>query len=375
MPSKPLTRLIYAASNQSADLFYATKISVPDPFVFLEQNGKRTIVLSKLEVDRGKKHAAVDEVVGLDLLEDPLEKRLKKKPTMGQILIAFLRQRRVKRASVPADFPFGLAHDLGAAGIQLSPIAGLFWPDREFKTGEEIRFMQRAIRLTEIGLARGIEVLRTSEIGPSRQLSWAGKRLTSETLRAEIEIAILRAGGLAMDTIVACGDQACDPHERGSGPLQANSLIIIDVFPRDPKTGYYGDITRTVVRGRAGEAQRKLWSTVREGQELALRGIRIGESGKALQDRVSALFKERGYPTEIRNGRWTGFFHGLGHAFGLDIHEPPRIAATDFKQGQALTVEPGLYLPGVGGVRHEDDGVVVKNGFRVLSNFPKELEI
>ncbi len=375
MPANPPPRLIYAASNESADMFYVTKISVPDPFVFLQQNGRRTIILSKLEVDRGRREAAVDEVVALDTLEKPLEERLKKKPSIGQILTVFLRKRRVKNALVPENFPLGLARQLADAGVQLTPVDGLFWPERESKSVEEIRSIQHAIRITEIGLARGLEVLRACLIWPGRQLSWSGKRLTSEILRTEIDTAILRAGGEPADTIVAGGNQACDPHERGSGPLRANSLILLDIFPRDPKTGYYGDLTRTVVRGRASEAQRKLWHTVWEGQKLALDGIRIGQSGKELQEKVSTFFRDVGYPTEIRNGRWTGFFHGLGHGLGLDLHELPRIAMTEFKKGQALTVEPGLYLPGVGGVRQEDDGVVAESGFRVLSSFPKELEI
>ena len=174
---------------------------------------------------------------------------------------------------------------------------------------------------------------------------------------------------------MAGGDQACDPHHRGSGPLAANSLIILDVFPRAADTGYYGDITRTVLRGKASEAQKRLWHTVLEGQEHALKKIRPGVSGQELQKEVSDLFTDRGFPTEVREGRWTGFFHGLGHGLGLEIHESPRIAATEFKKGQVFTVEPGLYLPTVGGVRHEDDGLVTENGFRVLSKFPKILEL
>jgi Xaa-Pro aminopeptidase len=105
-----------------------------------------------------------------------------------------------------------------------------------------------------------------------------------------------------------------------------------------------------------------------------LQKISAGGSGATLQKEVSEMFKEKGYPAEIRNGRWVGFFHGLGHGLGLDIHEPPRIAKTEFKPGQVFTVEPGLYIPGIGGARIEDDGVVTESGFKVLSKFPKQLE-
>src|SRR5207253_6581053 len=123
-----------------------------------------------------------------------------------------------------------------------------------------------ALRITERGLKRAIETLKASKAGAGKKLRWSGKPLTSEMLRAEIDSAILRAGGIPNGTIVAGGDQACDPHERGFGPLYADSLIILDVFPRDANTGYFGDMTRTVVRGTASDAQRKLWATVKAGQ-------------------------------------------------------------------------------------------------------------
>jgi Xaa-Pro aminopeptidase len=375
MPKNSIARLIYASSESSADMLYATRFFVPDPFLYLEQNGKKSIVLSDLEIDRGRREAKVDEVISLTLIQRPLEKRLKKKPTIEQTIERFLRQRRVRRAAVPSDFPLGLAQALNVSGIKLEPVSGLFDSQREFKREEEIKQLQHAIAMTEVGLERAYEVLRAAEIKPGRKLFWAGKRLTSELLRAEIDCAILRAGGTPLNTIVAGGAQACDPHNRGSGPLAANSLIILDVFPRTADTGYYGDITRTVLRGKASEAQKRLWHTVLEGQEYALQKIRPGVSGQEMQKEVTDLFTSRGYPTEVRDGRWTGFFHGLGHGLGLEIHESPRIAATKFKKGQVFTVEPGLYLPNVGGVRHEDDGVVTENGFRVLSKLPKVLEL
>jgi Xaa-Pro aminopeptidase len=370
-----LPRLIFASSEESADLLYATKFSVPDPVLFLKQNGKTTVLLSDLEIDRGKKEATVDEVLALSSIEGPLETARKGKPPIEKTIATFLRQRHVRKAAVPYNFPAGLANALDKEGITVVPIAGLFWGERESKTEEELQLIRRAIRITETGLARAMEVLQATEIKSGKKLVWAGKALTSERLRVEIETAILHAGGTPAGTIVAGGDQACDPHNRGSGPLKADSLIILDIFPRDARSGYYGDLTRTVIRGKANEAQRALWWTVADAQKLALQKIQPGGSGKALQQEISEIFKQKGYPAEVRDGRWVGFFHGLGHGFGLEIHEPPRIAKADFKKGQVLTVEPGLYFPGVGGVRIEDDGVVTEQGFKVLSKFEKKLEM
>ena len=375
MVNDRLPRLIFASSEESADLLYATKFSVPDPVLFLRQNGKTTVLLSDLEIDRGKKEAKVDEIIALSSIERLLGKGRKGKPPIERTIGYILRERRVRKAAVPYNFPIGLADRLAREGVKVVPIAGLFWRDREFKTEEELRLIRRAIRITEVGLARGIEVLQAAEIKSGKRLVWGGAALTSERLRAEIDSAILHAGGTPTNTIVAGGEQACDPHDLGSGPLKADSLIILDVFPKDGRSGYYGDLTRTVVRGKANEAQRALWSTVLDAQKFALQNIRAGDSGAALQKEVSEYFKEKGYPAEIRNERWVGFFHGLGHGIGLEIHEQPRIAKTNFKTGQVLTVEPGLYFPGVGGVRIEDDGVVTDRGFKVLSKFEKRLEV
>jgi Xaa-Pro aminopeptidase len=152
-------------------------------------------------------------------------------------------------------------------------------------------------------------------------------------------------------------------------------LIILDIFPRDAKTGYWGDLTRTVVRGRASDAQRKLWETVKEGQELALREIKAGIDGMKIHKAIQQLFKKRGYPTEVRKGKHVGFFHGTGHGLGLEIHEYPRLQKVTLRDRQVLTVEPGLYYPGLGGVRHEDVVVVTKTGCKILSRFAKQLEI
>jgi Xaa-Pro aminopeptidase len=376
MATKPgFARLIVAPSDTDADMLYATRIFIGDPFIFLQQNGKRTLVLSDLEIDRAKKNAKADEFVMFSQLEREIQGKAKKAPPYEKVLAHFLTKRGVKKAKVPVNFPLGFANEIKRKGIALETSNGLFWPAREKKTAEEIRLLQRALRITETGMKRGMEILKASKPGAGKKLKWSGKTLTSEILRAEIDSAILRAGGVPTNTIVAGGDQACDPHERGFGPLQANSLIILDIFPRDAKTGYWGDMTRTVVRGRASEQQRKLWEAVKSGQALALKRIKAGADGMSIHKAITELFDRRGFPTEVRNGRRVGFFHGTGHGLGLEIHEYPRLQKVTLKTGQCLTVEPGLYYPGIGGARIEDVVIVEKDGCRILSKFPKQLEI
>jgi Xaa-Pro aminopeptidase len=201
--------------------------------------------------------------------------------------------------------------------------------------------------------------------------------LTSEQIQGVINATIAGLGGAAARTIVAGGNQGCDPHEIGHGPLRAHTTIILDIFPRDMRTGYWGDITRTVVRGRASDAVKKLYAVVGEAQKLAFQKLREGVNGQDVHGGIQELFVSRGYRTGVIRGRMQGFFHGTGHGLGLEIHERPRVGAASevLRAGQVVTVEPGLYYAGVGGVRLEDVAVIQPNGARNLARFPKALEI
>lgn len=377
MPRRNPSRLIYAASERHADQLYATGFRAPDAFAFVQSPAGRTaILLSDLEIDRGRREARVDVVESLTEWQGKLRGSGTVEPEPAAVIAAFARKHGAARPLVPADFPAGLAFALAAHGVEVKPVAGHLWPGREFKSAAEVRSLAAASRLTEIGLARALEVLGAAEIRKDRRLVWGGGVLTAERLRAEIESAILFAGGVPDGTtIVAGGGQACDPHERGHGPLRAHELIILDVFPRAARTGFYGDLTRTVVRGAASEAQRRLWETCLEGQRRALRALRPDVEGRVVMEDVRAYFAAEGYPTEQRDGRWTGFFHGLGHGLGLELHEEPRLGKTTLRPGQVFTVEPGIYVPGLGGVRHEDVVVITETGSRVISRFPKPLEV
>jgi Xaa-Pro aminopeptidase len=368
-----LPRLIFAASDRDPDMLYATGFFVPDAFVFLEQNGERTILLSDLEIDRGAKEARVNRV--LSVSETVAQLGFTETTKTHEWLPAFLKSQSAEAVAVPQNFPFALGKSLEKAGITLTPVEGLFWPSRQIKRAEEVAQLKTALAFTAAGIARGVEVLAAANPDANGVLHWGGSVLTSERLRAEIDCTVLRGGGEPGHTIVAGGEQACDPHERGSGPLRSNELIILDVFPRHAVSGYYGDMTRTVVRGRASDAQRHLWRTVRSGQIHALEGMRPGVSGKTLHEEIKQHFAQEGYPTTRVEGRWRGFFHGTGHGLGLELHEAPRFSETHFTPGQVLTVEPGIYWPGVGGARIEDVVLITEEGVELLSDAPVVLEV
>jgi Xaa-Pro aminopeptidase len=189
--------------------------------------------------------------------------------------------------------------------------------------------------------------------------------------------ALLDDGLLAQHTIVSCGDGACDPHNEGQGPLYAGQTIILDVFPQDMASRYFADITRTVVKGRASNEVRALYDAVLAGQERAFELLRAGVDGASVHAEVQAVFDARGYRAGEVNGRMQGFFHGTGHGLGLEIHELPRVAKlpTVLQTGNVVTVEPGLYYPGLGGVRIEDVAVITDTGYTNLTTFPKVLEV
>jgi Xaa-Pro aminopeptidase len=254
---------------------------------------------------------------------------------------------------------------------------GPFFKDREIKTADEVRKISEALGLAEQGMQAAIKVLRAARIGRDGFLWQRGDKLTSEHIQGVINAAIAVLGGTANHTIVACGNQGCDPHEAGHGPLKAHRPIILDIFPRDARTGYWGDITRTVVRGRASEPVKALYATVAKGQEIAFQKLRDGVNSQDIHEAVHASFRKAGFVTRRRGGRMQGFFHGTGHGLGLEIHELPRVSSVDvtLRAGNVVTVEPGLYYWGIGGVRLEDVALIQARGARNLTTFPKVLEI
>jgi len=369
---------MFADSERDANMLYATGLFVPDPFVYLDLGRRPTLVMSDLEVDRARGQAPHCDILSLSEIQQQLRANGVKHPRSADVIREILRGKKIRRVTVPDNFPLGLARDLEQLGVNVKPRAGTFFAEREIKSAAEVKKISAALMMAEVGMAEAMQVLRLSKIGTGRKLTYRNAPLTSERLRGVIDTAILHAGGLAANTIVAGGKQGCDPHERGFGPLRAHEPIIIDIFPHSQTTGYFGDITRTVVRGRATEAVQKLYKTVKHGQQIAFAQVRAGASTSAIHRAVQIYFEQQGFATGKHNGRMQGFFHGTGHGLGLEIHEAPRMGTTstgELKTGQVVTVEPGLYYPEIGGVRLEDVVLVTRTGNKNLTKFEKVLEL
>ena len=371
------TILLYAASDSDADILYATRFFAPDPFLFLRtRRGQRILVMSDLEIDRAKGHSNADRVLSFSHYSGLAEKRLGKAPQAADTIAEVLRDLRIASVTVPGSFPAGVLERLRARRVKVRVADGPLFPERVVKTAAEVKAIQAAMRATEAGVQAALDLLRRARI----RKGWVvldGRRLTAEDLRRAADTTILARGCLPAHTIVAPGRHGCDPHDEGSGPIRAGEPVIVDIFPRAQKNGYFADITRTFVKGRPSKMVRAMYDAVYDGQRLALRSIRHGARARDIHAGIHALFAARGFKSGKIEGRMQGFFHGTGHGLGLEIHEAPRIAATDvvLKAGMVVTVEPGLYYWPHGGVRIEDTVLVTRSGIKNLTRFPKVFEV
>ena len=379
VPGKKLPPpLLYADTGRSADALYFGRVNVPDAFVACEVRGKKVAVVSALEFGRVKKSSDFDVVLPLEsYVKRARELWPARKPGAAEVIYLVAKDHRQTRFTVPEDFPAGVYDKLFELGLDLTIADGALFPEREIKTPAEAAAIREGNRCSALGFAAAERILRASKVR-GRTLIHRGETLTSEKLKFAIEVACLEAGAVSTNTIVAGGDQACDPHERGSGPLRPHELVIVDIFPRVTRTGFHGDMTRTFLRGRASDAQRALVAAVRAAQLAAMKMIRAGVNGRAVHGKVVEIFTQRGYETKHSPRGSVGFFHGTGHGLGLAVHEPPRMSgAVDYtlKKNSVVTVEPGLYYPGLGGCRIEDVVQVTASRPKLLSRYHYEWEL
>ncbi len=381
MPARisPPPPLLYADSEHNADQLYFGRVSVPDPFIsFSGPGGRKYAVVSALEFGRVKKTSDFDVVLPLEpYLQRAREVWPRQRPGAAEVIALLSKELKQPRFTVADDFPAGLFHRLTQLGVKLAISSGALFPEREIKSAVEAEHIRAGNRCSALGFVAVERILRASKIR-GRSLVYRGKPVTSESLKFAIEVACLEAGAISSGTIVAGGDQACDPHERGSGPIRPNELIIVDIFPRVSATGYHGDMTRTYLRGRASEAQRALVDAVATAQRAALKAIHTGVNGREVHGKCIEVFTTRGYETKSTPRGSVGFFHGTGHGLGLAVHELPRMSgAVDYtlRKGSVVTVEPGLYYPGLGGCRIEDVVQVTDGAPKLLSSHPYRWEM
>lgn len=372
-------RLVYGISEKNADLLYACRVMLPDPAVYLESGNKKALIAGSFEVPRIKRWADSDiTVYSYDDIASNSRAATEKISRPAAVICTLSRRWQVKHWQVPADFPLGLAEELRIHDLVLSSEQN-FFPERTIKTEEEISAIERGVRLAETGMRQAWTIIADSTVDNTGQtLYWQNQELTSEILQWEINATIARMGGTAEHTIAACAKQSADPHENGHGPLHAGEPVVIDIFPRENSQGYYGDLSRTVVKGSAPAWLKKTHTAVEEAAKAAIEEVRNGVPARNVHRAADKSLTANGFRTDCKTQPARGFIHGVGHGLGLDVHERPRVSYASsevLKAGNVITIEPGLYFPEKGGVRIEDVVAVGKNGCTNLTQIDTCLEI
>lgn len=373
--------LIYGASTQCTDLLYATNFSASDPFLYFEAGKKKYIVVPSLEYERAQLECRKNIIV-LDR-EELLSGILHKTP---EVLISkTIEIFPCKTWVLHKDFPFSLSNYLDNFLKENKQFSisktnlGSFLIRRRKKNKHELIQIKKALSVAEKAMLKAETILRESKINNNSELIYKGKRLTSEFIKSEINIEIVKGGGHAHGTIVSSNKQTSIPHDTGSGIIRSNVPIIIDIFPRLEKSGYWGDITRTFVKGKASRTIKNAYLAVKNARNYAKSKIAVGIIPDKIHKEIICILKKYGFETGKKGNKYFGFFHSLGHGVGLEIHELPRLGpliTTPLEIGDVFTIEPGVYYSEWGGIRLEDMVYLEsKDSLRYLTSYPDNLEI
>ena len=371
--------LILADTIRSPEMRHEVPVAVPDPFLYVERDGDRHVVITPFEVERvqgrdGLKPQPYERFGWDDLVAQGI-------PLEEVELLTWVRACKelgVESAVVPPTFPLELADRLRAEGIELRPDREVFVQRRRRKTPAELDGIRRAQRGAEAALDAARALMRSAD-AQGDALVADGEPLTVDRIKAVMRQAYSEHDLLSDEFIVAPGAQGAMGHEMGHGPIAPGQPVVIDQWPKDPISSCYTDMTRTYVVGGPSEEIQTYHRLVHEALQRSVEMIKPGVAGRDVFVMVSELFHEAGYPTghhkqpgEVLED---GFFHGLGHGVGLEVHEQPWLSRYpgELVEGDVVTIEPGLYRSGYGGVRLEDIALVTSDGAEVLTQYSYDL--
>jgi Xaa-Pro aminopeptidase len=373
--------LIHGDTIRSPELRHEVPVPIPDAFLYAETDGRRVVVLHSLEIPRVREDAPELEIIPLEQLgSDELFAQGKQGWEIElEVAVRACRELGIERAAVPPSFPTGLADHLRAHGVELAVERDLFDTRRRSKNETEIAGIRRAQRACEAALDAARELLRSAQPNGAG-LEVDGEPLTCERIKRVIEDVFADHNVEGSDMIVSHGAQTAVGHNQGSGQIAPREPIVFDLFPKDKTTGCYSDMTRTYVVGEPSDEVKEWYTLVKRALETSTAGVKPGVNGRALFELVCDQFHEAGYKTQLNKEPGEvledGFFHSLGHGVGLEVHELPSMgrAGQDLVPGDVITIEPGLYRSGYGGVRLEDIVLVTADGYEVITDYPYDLE-
>ncbi|MCS1410640.1 MAG: putative dipeptidase PepE [Verrucomicrobia subdivision 3 bacterium] len=377
----PPTRVFAGIPAINRTLYHRLCFSVGDPVALIEQEKGKTLILRDIEMERARRNAQVHHVhCPADF--PPAEGLSGDRETAtAQALAEFLAREGISQVEADRSFPLSFAEELRSHGISLiyNPALGVM--ERRSKDAQEIEWLCKAQKITAATMTRACQMVAKATATPEGSLQVGGSPLTSERLQSLIDVWLLEEGFSNPGSIVAGGPQAADCHFHGSGPLFTSQPIIIDIFPCDKATNYNGDCTRTVVHGDIPEEVAAMHQAIVAANAAGTVATKPGITGEAVHLATIQVIEQHGFRTDRPAGPLTGdvpsMTHGTGHGIGLETHEPPLL---DFKGpelvvGDALTIEPGLYSPKIGGVRVEDLVVVTSDGCQSLNpDLPVDLD-
>jgi Xaa-Pro aminopeptidase len=372
--------LIVADTRSSPEMRHEVPLVVPDPFLYAEVGGERHAVAVSMEKARIEElgiHVLAWDELGADEL---LDRGLRPHEIAREVYLRGCRELGLESALVPDRFPLGIADHLRGSGIELTSDPEHFRGRRRVKNDFELAGIRRAQRAAEAAMAAVRDVLAASE-RRNGGLAFDGETLTCELLKRHVDAAFVEHGASADESIVSHGAQTAVAHDMGSGEIGADDVVLLDLFPLDRESACYADMTRVFAVGEPPGELRSYHGLVKEALDLAVREIRPGVDGKDVHRLVCDFFHERGFPTQLHKPKGEvleeGFFHGTGHGVGLAVHEAPALGriGDELVAGDVITIEPGLYRPGLGGIRLEDLVFVTDDGHEVLTDFPYELEV
>ncbi len=371
--------LIYDATERSPELRHELPVAIGDPFLYAERNGTRVVltnVLERTKLEELGVETRLPDEFGIDEL---LKSGKKQCDIRNELLLRACREFGITDAAVPFWFPVDVADFLRANGIQLTPDEELFDARRRSKNEAEIAGIRRAQRAAEAGMQACADMLRASEPGDGG-LMLDGEPLTVERIKVAINQAFMDNGAMSELFIVAWGEQGARGHDVGSGHIPPGVPVVVDLFPKDVESACFADMTRTFVVGEPDEEIVEWHRLVKEALDRTIEPIKPGVVGKELFDIACDIFEAAGQKTQRTKEPGKpldeGFFHSLGHGVGLEVHEAPGLGLISDKElvpGDVITIEPGLYRQGFGGVRLEDLVLVTEDGYENLTDFPYDL--
>ena len=374
--------LIIGDTMRNPEMRHEVPIGIPDPFLYAELDGRRIVAISSMEAIRVEGLGTGLEVhtfeeYGADELR---RKHRDRYAFTRELIVRAVKALGIEKASVPGKFPVQHSDAIREAGVELVVDQPHFDERRRQKSDHELEGIRRAQKAAEAGVATARELLARADRS-NGMLKLEGKPLTCELLKQHVQATFLEHGAIAEEMILSHGPQTAVGHDMGSGQIAADDVVMLDLFPVDLESACFADLTRTVAFGEIPEEVESWHALCREAMDLVSAEVRPGAHGSDLHRVVSEFFSDRGFPTVLTKPDGEvltdGFYHGLGHGVGLEVHEAPSlgIIGEELVVGDVITLEPGLYRQGFGGVRVEDLLLVTEDGYERLTDCPYELEL